>query len=198
MVVIGGVGANKKFQTSVAVLDVALWKWSCPLKIQGDAPRPCAYHSATAVKKGPNKEWIVLFGGNNHKTCFNNISVLECNNDNWSWINPVVMGEAPPAPRTGHSATLMEDGSTILIQGGWDPCEAEDDEEFKGLDGCYLLDTKTWEWKALEKKKDSSTTVSRVGHTAVYHDNKVHLFGGRVEGGVFSNELFEYNVPPPS
>jgi len=181
MVVFGGV-CGSKFQSSVAVLDTNRWKWTCPLKIDGDAPRPRSYHSATVVSKGDQKDWIVIFGGNNKDSCFDTVHVLEHNHGRWSWINPVVFGDAP-APRTGHSATLLDDGTTILVQGGWDPNDTEDDEELVFDDG-FFLDTSTWEWS----QAPAIAAGPRVGHTAVQHGEQIHVFGGRLAGGIFSNE----------
>jgi N-acetylneuraminic acid mutarotase len=186
MVVFGGVKSNK-YQRTVSVLDTNRWKWTSPPKIMGDAPRPRSYHSATTVKKGDQKDWIVVVGGNDHDTCFNTVHVLEVNDGRWSWINPIMSGDLP-SPRTGHAATLMEDGKTIFIQGGWDP-NAEDEEEIIYED-CFLLDTSTWTWTKSEK------TVERalVGHKAVQCKNEVHMFGGRLAGGKFSNDLLTLSL----
>ena len=61
----------------------------------------------------------------------------------WTWINPICSGELPP-PRTGHCATLLEDKSTILMYGGWDPNAYDDDVDDVIMDDAYLLDTSTW------------------------------------------------------
>merc|ERR1711920_534490 len=126
MVIFGGV-RGQKWQNSVAVLDTHRWKWSS-LKVSGDAPRPRSYHSATTIHRGGGKEWIVIFGGNDAKNCFNTVHVLEMQSEGQCcWIHPLVSGEVP-APRTGHAATLLRDGTTILIHGGWDPTDDEEDD----------------------------------------------------------------------
>jgi N-acetylneuraminic acid mutarotase len=194
MVIFGGVGKSQKFQTALYVLDTTRWKWNRPTtkQIQGDAPRPRSYHSATAVSKGSGKDWVVIFGGNDHDTCFNTVHILEVKDGSttavgeeavWSWINPIVSGDVP-APRTGHAATLMEDGKTILVQGGWDPNTDDEDETI--FDDCYLLDTSSWTWTKSDKALGSD---ARVGHRAVQHKDNVYMFGGRLAGGKFSNEF---------
>jgi hypothetical protein len=182
-------------------LDTTRWKWMTPPKIVGDAPRPRSYHTATSMVQGKNvgtkevdtsatgvcKDWIVVIGGNDHDSCFNSVHVLEIHGSCWSWINPLVSGDIP-SPRTGHVAELMEDGKTILIQGGWDPNAEGDDDSEVIFDDCYLLDTSTWIWTKLEQ-----TAPSRVGHRSVHCKGDVYMFGGRLDGGEFTNDLFTLN-----
>ena len=183
MVVFGGVKANK-YQRVVSVLDTNRWMWTAPPKIMGDAPRPRSYHSATTIHhKDKKKDWIVIFGGNDHNTCFNSVHVLEVNRDRWSWINPIVSGDVP-SPRTGHVATLMADGTTIFVHGGWDP-NSEDEEEVI-FDDCFFLDTTTWVWTRSGKTFSAGPCV---GHRGVHYKDDIHMFGGRLEGGKFSNDL---------
>jgi Galactose oxidase, central domain len=199
MVVIGGVRANS-YQRGVCLLDTNRWTWISPPQIQGDAPRPRSYHTATLVPrpKSSQKEWIVVFGGNDRDTSFNTVHILEVNTatNQWSWIHPVVSGDIP-MPRTGHVAVLTDDQTTIVIQGGWDPNSDDDDdaEEESLLDDCYSLDTTTWVWTKLESTS-SNISCARVGHRAVYHDDQIHVFGGRLTGHRFSNSwatLKEWN-----
>jgi hypothetical protein len=52
---------------------------------------------------------------------YGDVVVLEARaTGRWKWSRPLVVGDAP-APRTGHSAVLLQDGVSILISGGWDP-----------------------------------------------------------------------------
>lgn len=205
MVVFGGVGKGNKYQRTVSVLDTVRWKWTTCSKIVGDAPRPRSYHTATSiVVSQPQKEqvgvhqnngtttvtskdWIVIIGGNDHDRCFNSVHVLEVRGDCWSWINPIVSGDIP-ASRTGHVAVLMEDEKTIFVHGGWDP-NAEDEDQEVIFNDCFLLDTSTWVWTKLDQ-----TVPARVGHRAIQCQGGVQLFGGRLEGGKFSNELLKVNV----
>eukprot|EP00548_Thalassiothrix_antarctica_P006965 CAMPEP_0194147220 /NCGR_PEP_ID=MMETSP0152-20130528/22594_1 /TAXON_ID=1049557 /ORGANISM="Thalassiothrix antarctica, Strain L6-D1" /LENGTH=558 /DNA_ID=CAMNT_0038847935 /DNA_START=68 /DNA_END=1744 /DNA_ORIENTATION=- len=181
MYVFGGV-RGQKWQNSVAMLDTARWKWSA-IKIIGHAPPPRSYHSATSLQKENSTKWIVVFGGNDAKTCFNTVHVLEIGPEKQCcWINPLVSGDLP-APRTGHAATLLTDGSTILIHGGWDPNSDNEDETVLFRDS-YLLNTKTWSWR----RTLGQTTQGRVGHTALLNGNHVQVFGGRLPGDNMTND----------
>ncbi len=78
----------------------------------------------------------MVFGGNNATNVFNSVHVLEKTGDDWTWFHPCMAGQAP-GPRTGHSATLIDE-TTILIYGGWD---AQDSSSVKTYDDVFLLKT---------------------------------------------------------
>ena len=58
---------------------------------------------------------------------------------------------------TGSTATLLYDGNSILIHGGWDR-DANDEisEEELTFGDSHLLDTSTWTWKTGPKPKFSA------------------------------------------
>jgi hypothetical protein len=159
---------------------------------------------------------MVIFGGNDGGGCFDSVHVLEATSPiiegnvsgrRWVWSNPTCGGKGP-SPRTGHVATLLSDGTTIMVYGGWDPNtevvgENEGDDLIYG--DSYLLDTKTWMWKVGPRPRyegggsgnpTKNGGAERVGHTAVMApggDNKngvqVLAFGGRVQGGEFVGDF---------
>ena len=198
LVVFGGV-KNNKWQKSLAVLDTMRWMWSTP-KITGDAPRARSYHSATPV---PDSNLLVIFGGNNETQCFNSVHVLGTNNDEKSWFHPTVSG-TPPCPRTGHVATLLEDGKTILVYGGWDPNVDENEQDSSDEEpifgDSFLLDTATWTWRPGPKPKFAphqlgtvNGGLKRVGSTAILAPGvdmtQMLVFGGRIPGDRFANDF---------
>ena len=207
VVLFGGVKGSKWLNT-VTVLDSVRWIWSVP-KIQGAAPKPRSYHSTTAVKSSSNDNGykLVVFGGNNKASAFNTVHVLEpLGEGEWKWSHPAVLGQAP-FPRTGHSATLMEDGKTICIYGGWDPNEeGEQEGEENIFKTSFLLDTETWTWnkgpKALPGGSGTDRSMEdcgpkRCGHTATIHSEtgEVLLFGGRIPGEILAGDFQRLSSP---
>ena len=149
---------------------------------------------------------VVIFGGNDGSRCFDSVHVLDAASSGgegkrWVWSNPKCGGVAP-LPRTGHVATLLNDGSTIMVHGGWDPnTEVESGDDLIFGDS-YLLDTKTWTWKVGPRPRYEKSTAAdpgnggaeRVGHSAVLAPGgktgvQVLAFGGRVQGGEFVGDF---------
>ena len=186
LVVFGGVKGNKWLNT-VSVLDTQTWQWT-NVKPHGTPPKHRSYHTATTVG---NNNQIVVFGGNNGTQSFNSVHVLEKLEDNtWQWKNIQVLGYMPN-PRTGHSATLLSDGKTICIYGGWDPNSDEVDDDDNIFNEYYLLDTEKWTWK----KGRNAIADKRVGHQAFLGENdEIHVFGGRVPGDEFTSSMMKFQA----
>ncbi|KAL3917012.1 MAG: hypothetical protein SGILL_004912 [Bacillariaceae sp.] len=210
MVVFGGVRGSTWLNT-VSVLDISSWVWTTP-RIDGSTPKPRSFHSATSVGKK-----MVVFGGNGKTSCFNTVHVLEAGGNNqsessssdglgWKWSHPTVKGEAP-LPRTGHSATLLDDGKSILIYGGWDPNEEGEDGGENVFESSYVLDTEEWTWKegpkpvSIGSGTDSHTIddcgPKRSGHRAVLNSDKqeILVFGGLIPGEALCNDMQSLVLP---
>lgn len=208
LIVFGGV-KNGKWLNSISLLDTNRWRWST-LKAAGDAPRPRSYHSATAIGGNGSSETgnrVVIFGGNDGSKCFNSVHVLEATGENkkWVWSNPTCKGSTP-SPRTGHNATLLNDSSTILVYGGWDPNTEDENGDDLIFGDSFLLDTKTWTWRKGPKPRYVKTKTNvanggphRVGHSAVLAPGKegvqVLTYAGRTQENKFAGDFQSLIVP---
>ena len=199
LVVFGGVKGSK-WLNSVSVLDTSGWHWRAP-KIQGSAPKPRSYHTATSCSGGR----IVIFGGNDATASFDSLHVLETAGEKWRWTNIQASGKGP-SPRTGHSATVLADNKTICFYGGWDPNGDEETQQVADdgdlvFDETFLLDTDKWEWTKgppaifygdmASESQGECCSAKRVGHTAALSNDKsqVLIFGGRVPCDEFAGDF---------
>jgi len=205
LVVFGGV-KNNRWKNNIAVLDTQCWSWKVP-KVSGLIPRARSDHTVTLVSRSEkNGNLLVLFGGKDGTKSFNSVHVLDTTHDNnWSWSHPIVSGTSP-SPRSGHSATLLEDNKTILIYGGWDPHD-EDSQQSKNEDtiygDAYLLDTESWIWRPGPKPKFVGSSgrngrKNRVGHSAVLAPGvdatEVMVFGGRLPEDEFACDFQTFTI----
>ncbi|XP_076828634.1 kelch repeat-containing protein [Brachyhypopomus gauderio] len=111
--VFGG-SKNKKWFNDVHILDTQSWRWTM-VEAQGKVP-PLAYHSCTLFRGE-----LFVFGGvfpRPHPEpdgCSDSLYIF--NPEMAIWYQPIVNGHKP-APRSGHSACVMQ--GKIFIFGGWD------------------------------------------------------------------------------
>ncbi|KAK3778992.1 hypothetical protein RRG08_034250 [Elysia crispata] len=158
-----GGSKNAKWFHDVHMFDLDEQKWTL-VKTEGKAPTR-AYHSSTLHR---HELWV--FGGvfpcpdPQPDGCDNEIHIFSPVDQ--SWYKPIVMGEKP-RPRSGHSATLIND--MLVIFGGWDFPYCYND--------LFVLDLTTVEWS--EPKILGKPPKPRSWHASVaVANNRIFVHGG--------------------
>ncbi|BFZ07987.1 hypothetical protein BsWGS_11026 [Bradybaena similaris] len=158
-----GGSKNAKWFHDVYMFDLDENKWTL-VKASGKAPTR-AYHSTTLYR---HELWI--FGGVFPRPdpqpdgCDNEVHIFSPVMENW--YKPIVTGEKPQ-PRSGHSATLIND--LLVIFGGWD------------FPYCYndlcILDLTTVDWSS--PKVFGQAPKPRSWHAScALSNNRIFIHGG--------------------
>lgn len=152
---------------------VSAWAWHGIIS-SGKGPSPREGHAAVE-KEGK----IYVIGGCIQGTrCYNDVHVFDVNTSTWQ--QEYVTGEAP-APRGGHTATVLHDG--VLIFGGASPAGAYGD--------AHLLDTRRKAWRRVQASFFEQAPVPRTNHaTAADSKGRVHIFGGYSPEKGFLDDLW--------
>ena len=162
--IFGGRGANSTYFKDTIFLDLKTWEFS---KVKTATPPPPGRmaHSATLVG---NK--IAVFGGWDGSQTLADFWVFATENN--SWLRPRIGGPTP-APRQGHTATLLADGG-LMIFGGYSVRDAKALPEY--LRNTVELNLAKMEWTRLAISGELPTP--RYGHRAILLDTQVVVFGG--------------------
>jgi hypothetical protein len=186
VVVHGGISGSR-WRNDAHRLDLTTYRWHS-IKTVGEEPCARCYHTAVTV----DDAMIVVFGGNDVDSTFNDVFVLRTAslNEKWTWERMSVTGEIPRA-RTGHTATMVS-SRHMMVVGGWDPVNGESDESCpksgRGVfdpvrtsggplfPDAFVLDVTTWEWSRVTFQVPSDATaedfsslhasLARTGHAA--------------------------------
>ncbi|KAG8348973.1 Galactose oxidase central domain [Trypanosoma vivax] len=141
----------------------------CP---SGINPRARWGHTLTAMKDHK----LLLFGGMDLEEG-DTSSLFEYDTHLVAWEPVCIASDVSPAPRTNHAACEAE-GRWLYVSGGTTnrgTCLIGD---------IYRYDTWTQEWKCLWKHSDRSKSKRNepmpcFGHSMVFYDNRLYVFGGR-------------------
>ncbi|XP_076145882.1 kelch repeat-containing protein [Alosa pseudoharengus] len=179
--VFGG-SKSKKWFNDMHILDTQSWRWTM-VEAQGKVP-PLAYHSCSLFRGE-----LFVFGGvfpRPHPQpdgCSDSIYIF--NPEMAIWYQPIVNGDKP-APRSGHSACVVE--GKIFIFGGWDTPVCFND--------MYMLDLGLMEFSAV---KTSGTPPSpRSWHGCALLSDSRFLVHGGYNGNNALSDTFIFNTETSS
>jgi len=173
-----GGSKNTKWFHDVHMYDLDENKWSL-VKYNGKAPTR-AYHTATLFR---HEMWVIggVFPRPDPQPdgCDNDVHIFSPMME--GWYKPIVTGEKP-RPRSGHSATCLED--RLVVFGGWDFPYCYND--------LYVLDLTTVDWS-------SPTTQGTPPKPRSWHAscnlsyNRVFIHGG-YDGDNALHDAFIFNL----
>jgi hypothetical protein len=105
-------------------LDLDTLTWTHETSAKGVTPSPRYKHTATAIPARKGKVRMLVFGGcDDDQAAMNDHHILDCDSMEWSAL---VTRGTPPAPRFGHSATLLP-SRKVLVLGGTSGAKADSD-----------------------------------------------------------------------
>ncbi|XP_039625015.1 kelch repeat-containing protein [Polypterus senegalus] len=175
--VFGG-SKNKKWFNDVHILDTKTWKWSM-VEAKGKVP-PLAYHSTTMFR-GELFVWGGVFPRPNPEPdgCSDSLYIFDPQHE--IWYQPIVLGSRP-APRSGHSACLIQ--KKLYIFGGWDAPVCFND--------MHILDLSLMEFSAVDV--NGQPPSPRSWHaSAVLSDYSFVIHGG-YDGNNALRDTFIFNT----
>ncbi|CAA7397087.1 unnamed protein product [Spirodela intermedia] len=155
------------------MLDTDIWQWS-ELTSYGDLPSPRDFAAASAI--GNRK--IVMYGGWDGKKWLSDVYILDTISLEWTELS---ISGSLPAPRCGHTATMVE--KRLLVfggRGGGGPIMGD----LWALKGLIDEENETPGWTQL--KLPGQSPSPRCGHTVTSGGHYLLLFGGHGTGGWLS------------
>ncbi|XP_074339249.1 protein GLUTELIN PRECURSOR ACCUMULATION 3 isoform X2 [Apium graveolens] len=179
MFIFGGRSSGKRLG-DFWVLDTDIWQWS-ELTSFGDLPSPRDFAAASAI--GNRK--IVMYGGWDGKKWLSDVFVLDTISLEWTELS---VSGAPPPPRCGHTATMVE--KRLLVyggRGGGGPIMGD----LWALKGLVEEENGTPGWTQL--KLPGQAPSPRCGHTVTSGGHYLLLFGGHGTGGWLSRYDIYHN-----
>ncbi len=168
----GGAGYSRRAYNDTWLLNMDNNRWTC-LICQGNPPSARSGHSAF-TKDG----CLFVFGGWNNDSQFNDLSILEIENKDWTdldlnwsaprWNHSMQLVEAIPSWRVFVFGGSVDQGGAGRTLGGFDD-----------QTGCLCLGAKyDWSTPALE---DTANTIGAREHCAMCYDSeesRLIVFGG--------------------
>lgn len=179
MFIFGGRSSGKRLG-DFWVLDTDIWQWS-ELTSFGDLPSPRDFAAASAI--GNRK--IVMYGGWDGKKWLSDVFILDTISLEWTELS---VSGAPPPPRCGHTATMVE--KRLLVyggRGGGGPIMGD----LWALKGLIEEENETPGWTQL--KLPGQAPSPRCGHTVTSGGHYLLLFGGHGTGGWLSRYDIYHN-----
>ena len=155
--------------------DLLVWNESKTSSVTGggEMPLPRSHHTAVAISANR----LLIFGGINTRTRYDDVWILEIQGDKGVWIKPHVEGPTPPA-RSHHTCAFRN--NVVYLFGGYGG-------HGKAYDDLWTLslgdDDTPMTWTLAEPKGHGPSP--RFNHTIAYFPNNLVISGGRDNSQTF-------------
>ncbi|KRZ08608.1 Host cell factor 1 [Trichinella zimbabwensis] len=154
------------------------YQWFTPVTY-GIKPSPRESHSA-CYYESDDKSLLIIYGGMNGCR-LGDLWILDLKS--MTWNSPMLSG-IPPAPRSLHSASVIDD--KMYIFGGWIPLSNkvtspnQFEKEWKCTNtlGCFCITSLKWLEVKLGNIEDENPRP-RAGHSAVAMRSRMYVWSGR-------------------
>uniref|UniRef100_A0A0D9VMU9 Acyl-CoA-binding domain-containing protein n=1 Tax=Leersia perrieri TaxID=77586 RepID=A0A0D9VMU9_9ORYZ len=117
LIMFGGEDSKRRLLNDLHILDLETMMWE-EVKTGKGGPSPRYDHSAAVYAD----QYLLIFGGSSHSTCFSDLYLLDLQNLEWS--QPDTQG-AHVNPRSGHASTMIDENWYIV--GGGDNASGSTD-----------------------------------------------------------------------
>ena len=104
---------------------------------------------------------------------------------NFTWQVQKMRGDIVK-PRDEHTATVDEENSLMIVFGGFEDGERTNET--------IVYNMKTNAWQIVKLSPNAKRPCPRSGHTAVFSDGEMYVFGGKDCDSNKLNDLWSFNV----
>ncbi|KAF8779500.1 hypothetical protein HU200_002547 [Digitaria exilis] len=173
LLMFGGEDNKRRLLNDIHILDLETMVWE-EVKTEKGGPAPRYDHSAAVYAD----QYLLIFGGSSHSTCFNDLYLLDLRNLEWS--QPDTQG-AHIAPRSGHAGTMIDENWYIV--GGGDNASGSTDT--------IVMNASKFVWSvvtSVSARDQLACEGLTLCSTTVDGENFLIAFGGY--NGQYSNEIF--------
>ncbi|TVU27646.1 hypothetical protein EJB05_19142 [Eragrostis curvula] len=179
LIMFGGEDNKRRLLNDLHILDLETMMWE-EVKTAKGGPAARYDHSAAVYAD----QYLMIFGGSSHSTCFNDLYLLDL--ETLEWSQPETQG-AHISPRSGHAGTMI--GENWYIVGGGDNASGSTDT--------IVMNASKFVWSVVTSVSARDPLACEgltLCSATVDGENFLIAFGGY--NGKYNNEIFISKVKP--
>ncbi|CAL9042638.1 unnamed protein product [Musa banksii] len=175
----GGEDRKRHLLNDLHILDLTTMTWD-EIEIKNTSPAPRFDHTAAVY----GDQYLLIFGGSSHSTCFNDLHLLDLLTMEWS--QPQTQG-AYVTPRGGHASTIVDE-NWYIVGGG---------DNMSGATETIVLNISKFVWSMATSVGNREPLASEgltLCSTMIDGEKLLIAFGGY--NGKYNNEVFVLKIKP--